>query len=204
MHQRLILSLALVTAVSGCAAPLGRAEPSATVPPLASPSPVVPQATAPGPTPQLPVLPSADPASVGTKQPIQRGVHIPTDQRVANYSSDPPSSGPHYERPSRWLILDDPLPNEIFVHNLEHGGVVVVYNELEPPDVTRLRGLVTILQRSTHPKVLLFPYPTLKDAKIAVIAWGWLLKLPEYDPAKIRGFVEAHYEGPDAPERTVP
>jgi len=201
MQMRFLSATLFVLSAASCAAP-----PSAVVLPSASPSatPAITASPAASATTPLAVFPSADPASLGTKQTIQRALHIPADQRVASYSSDPPTSGPHHERPATWSISDAPIPNEVFVHNLEHGGIVLVYNDLDPADVTRLRGLVTVLQRSTHPKLLLFPYQTLKEAKIAVLAWGWLLKLPEYDPAKIRGFIEAHYEGPDAPERSVP
>src|SRR5262249_47312180 len=77
--------------------------------------------------------PGASPASdqVGEQQPVQEGVHIQPPQK-ASYQTDPPSSGPHYniagQAPVGWGYYDRSIAPEYYVHNLEHGGVVLLYN----------------------------------------------------------------------------
>src|SRR3989344_5078 len=43
------------------------------------------------------------------------------------YNSNPPTSGPHYEQPSRWGVSQAELPDEQLIHNLEHGGIWISY-----------------------------------------------------------------------------
>ncbi|MBA2321104.1 MAG: DUF3105 domain-containing protein [Deltaproteobacteria bacterium] len=44
------------------------------------------------------------------------------------YEDPPPSSGDHDGCWSRWGVHVDPVPDERWVHNLEHGGVVFLYD----------------------------------------------------------------------------
>ena len=44
------------------------------------------------------------------------------------YNSEPPTSGPHLPYIAPWGIHTRPIPNELQVHNLEDGGVMVQYN----------------------------------------------------------------------------
>ena len=56
---------------------------------------------------------------------------------------------------------------------------------------------------SGYPKVVVEPYPDLKDAKVALTSWDWILKLQTVDQAQVIKFFRAHYDSPDAPERGV-
>src|SRR2546430_4513483 len=89
-----------------------------------------PAATPPATAPAAPASP-ASPDQVGETQPIQEAIHIQPPQR-AQYQTDPPSSGPHYSIPGQapvsWGFSDQQIPPEYYVHNLEHGGVVLLYN----------------------------------------------------------------------------
>ncbi len=44
----------------------------------------------------------------------------------------------------------------------------------------------------------------MTDAKLALTAWSWMLKLNDYDEAEVVRFVRAHHAGPDAPEPNAP
>ena len=148
-----------------------------------------------------------DPAGqvIGTKVESLGNSHVPTSQK-ATYNSVPPTSGEHWGAPAApapWGIKDLTLQNEVFVHNLEHGGVVISYNNLSPAEVDQLKDITRQLMAGGYPKIILHPYPDLKDAKVALSAWTWLYKLPAVDQTQIVRFFRAHYEPIEAPERNV-
>ncbi len=139
---------------------------------------------------------------VGTKYPNEGNPHVADGTKVT-YGTTPPTSGAHYANPTTWGIKDSQLPDETTVHNLEHGGIVITYNQLTPDDLSKLKTLVRQLTAGQYRKVILEPYAKLADSKIAVSAWTWQLKLQSFDESQIVKFVRAHYQGPDAPEPTA-
>jgi hypothetical protein len=147
-----------------------------------------------------------DPAgqTIGTKVESLGNAHVQQGERVTNYNSIPPTSGHHWPAPAPWGIKDAQLQNEVTTHNLEHGGIVIAYNNLTPAEVDQLKSIVRQLMSSGFPKVILEPYAELKDAKVALTAWTWLYKLPTVDQTQIVRFFRAHYDPVEAPERGVP
>ena len=151
--------------------------------------------------------PGGDP--VGTLMPDQGTEHIPVGQK-GTYNSIPPTSGQHWSSqapaaPAPWGIKDAMLPNEVTTHNLEHGGVVIAYNNLSPSEVDQLKGLIRAAMNSQFRKIILEPYPPLGDAKIALTSWRWILKLQSVDQTQIIRFLRAHYADPNyAPEWNIP
>jgi hypothetical protein len=144
--------------------------------------------------------------TVGTKLEVLLADHIPTGQK-ATYNSVPPTSGQHYQAPAApapWGIKETTLPNEVTTHNLEHGGVVVAYNNLSTAEVDQLKSIVRQLMSGGFKKVILEPYPELTDAKVALTAWSWLYKLPSVDQTQVIRFFRAHYDPVEAPERGTP
>jgi hypothetical protein len=146
-----------------------------------------------------------DPAgqTVGTKMPDQGTTHIPSGQK-ASYNSVPPTSGDHWAAPAGpvpWGIKDVTIPPEATTHNLEHGGVVIAYNGLASGEIDQLKGIVSNLRSSGFNKIVLEPYPDLKDAKVALTAWTWIYKLQSVDQTEIIKFLRAHYDPVEAPER---
>jgi Protein of unknown function (DUF3105) len=83
--------------------------------------------------------------TIGTQQPLQSASHINPPAR-GNYNSVPPTSGEHYNQggvaPAPWGIKDAMLAPEATTHNLEHGGVVIAYNNLTPAETDQLKGIV--------------------------------------------------------------
>lgn len=144
--------------------------------------------------------------TVGTQLQDRGNTHIQTGQS-ATYGELPPASGFHWgipAAPTSWGIKDSELPDEVTVHNLEHGGIVVSYQGLTAEEVEELRLIVRSLRSSGFNKVVMQPYSKMTDARIAVTAWTWQARLQDVDDVQIIKFVRAHYEGPDAPEPRVP
>jgi hypothetical protein len=146
--------------------------------------------------------------TIGTQEPLLTAEHI-TPPAKGNYNTVPPTSGQHWSSsnpaaPAPWGIKDATLPNEVSTHNLEHGGVVIVYNNLTPTVTDQLKSIVRTLMNGTYRKIVLEPYPALTDAKVAVTSWGWLLKLSTIDQIQIVQFTRQHYSDPNyAPEWNV-
>jgi hypothetical protein len=134
--------------------------------------------------------------TIGTLQPLQSVTHIAVGQK-GSYNTVPPTSGEHWSQagvaPAPWGIKDSTLPNEVTVHNLEHGGIVIAYNNLTPAETDQLKSTVRALMNGTYRKMILEPYPALTDAKVALTSWGWLLKLPNVDQVQIVQFTRTHY-----------
>lgn len=148
-----------------------------------------------------------DPAGqvVGTQHPDEGNAHLQPGER-GSYGTIPPTSGAHWgapAAPATWGIKESEVPDEVTTHNLEHGGLVISYKALSAEDTAKLKDLVRLLLQNGYPKIILQPYSKMNDARIALSAWRWQLKLATYEDVPIVQFVRAHYQGPDAPERLV-
>jgi hypothetical protein len=91
-------------------------------------------ATTPAPLPSGTPLPNGSPAPLGQAQPDMGNLHI-TVGANQKYAYCPPASGPHYNNPG----IDGPIPAKFYgpddgtrpegwIHNMEHGAVVILYN----------------------------------------------------------------------------
>src|SRR5438309_54150 len=95
----------------------------------------------------VPQLPPG--ATIGTKVDLLPGNHIPVGQ-TGHYNSEPPTSGEHWSSsvppaPAPWGIKDSMLQREVTTHNLEHGGIVIAYNNLSAADTDKLKGVLRAL-----------------------------------------------------------
>ena len=131
----------------------------------------------------------------------------PTNPHIASvtaahgpYNSNPPTSGWHYGGGTGpWGVTSQPVADELTVHNLEHGGVIIHYRQdLDAATVDKLTTLTRQLQQQS-PCVLLVPRPTNQlDKPIAVTAWTWLMKLDSFDANAITAFFREHVnQGPE-------
>ncbi|MSQ28768.1 MAG: DUF3105 domain-containing protein [Dehalococcoidia bacterium] len=121
------------------------------------------------------------------------------------YSTNPPASGPHYPVTARWSFNDSPLQPGFWVHNLEHGGITILYRC--PADCTelkqQLKGLMESLPKSArygYVKLVIAPDDTLPGA-IAAMAWNHRIMLDKFDSGTLTRFYQAYVDkGPeDAP-----
>ncbi len=112
---------------------------------------------------------------------------------TATYETSPPTSGPHYPQLAAWGVHDEPIPNELQVHNLEDGGVMVQYNC--PTGCETLVAQLEMVVERYDEHVILAPYPDM-EARIALTAWRRLETLETFDEQRIVNFIEA-YKGSD-------
>ncbi|HJZ49898.1 MAG TPA: DUF3105 domain-containing protein [Roseiflexaceae bacterium] len=146
--------------------------------------------------------------NIAGQQQFPNLVPPPTSPHIAEvtsphgpYNSNPPTSGWHYGGGTApWGVQSQPIPDELTVHNLEHGGVIIHYRQgLDQASVDQLTSLARELQQQS-PCIVLLPRPADKmtESPIAVTAWTWLLRLDTVDAGKIRSFFRAHID--QAPE----
>lgn len=128
--------------------------------------------------------------------------HVPDGTEV-EYESDPPTSGPHY---ARWanagIHNQDPPPDELLVHNLEHGHVVIYYHPdlISDESVEKITELIDQYDGQWD-AVLAVPRPEM-DAELTLTAWTYKMELDEYDEELIEAFVDAYRgKGPENPVR---
>jgi Protein of unknown function (DUF3105) len=114
--------------------------------------------------------------------------HIPYAQAShAPYSSIPPTSGPHVSFTVAPGVYREQIADEIQVHALEHGHVLVQY----APDTPSLEvGRLEDVARRYPRDVILAPYGGL-DSRIALTAWGRIERLGRADTRKVEAFVTA-------------
>jgi hypothetical protein len=127
-----------------------------------------------------------------------------------DYATNPPSSGPHYPTWADFGQYEFALPRGFWVHNLEHGAVVVTYRCEDgcEEDLAAARAWLTSLKpdagcdASGPARVLLIPDPKL-DVRWAASAWGYTLRAACFDAATFSAFYEAHAGQPPAPEASL-
>ncbi len=143
--------------------------------------------------------------------PLLDSPHVAIDTPVA-YNSNPPASGPHYPIWAAFQEYSTPVDRRYYVHDLEHGAVVLLHNcaarDAGASCEANLAGLrAAIASVPSDPlcagsevrvRTLLTPDPLL-DVPIAAVAWGWTYRAECLDLPSLTEFVKAHYgQGPEA------
>jgi len=143
----------------------------------------------------------ADASLPGALVPDEGRNHIP-DTQQPQYAHYPPASGPHYDAPANWGTYDQPLPDGRWVHNLEHGGVVILYKCPSgcPDLVKQLKDFYASAPRSAkwnEVKLVVTPYDHM-DHQVAIVAWDWIDEMDTFDSARLLKFYKAHVDrGPE-------
>lgn len=146
--------------------------------------------------------------TAGTQIPDEGpALHIdPSTQPV--YKFYPPTSGPHYGAPYgpvAWQTIGT-LSEGQWVHNMEHGGIAVLYDCPSGSDCTTLvnqlknyvQNLAPIEPTYGEVKMVMTPYTRGMQNKVALVAWHWIEFLGSYDQAEITRFYEIHVnKGPE-------
>ncbi|HMG98400.1 MAG TPA: DUF3105 domain-containing protein [Gaiellales bacterium] len=103
--------------------------------------------------------------------------------KVVYTQSDPPTSGKHYQVPPPLMIYDEPVPQWILLHALEHGNVLVQYGDkVSVSDRKALRAAV--LSHRTH--TLMAPYPKL-GKRVVYTAWQRMLNCTGFQKDALTG-----------------
>lgn len=95
--------------------------------------------------------------------PIEGQEHVAPPTRVT-YKTTPPTSGRHYAKVAPTGVRSEEIPNEIQVHNLEHGHVGLLFNGGLPPS-----GLVEAAKTDSN---WVFVAPYTMSTRFAFTAWG--------------------------------
>ena len=132
--------------------------------------------------------------------------HVQALPEDYEYNSVPATSGLHNPQTAIWNLYDQPVPQINYVHNLEHGGLVIQYgSEVSDADIAALadwyqqdtRGLVVApLSEEMEEED-----PTLAD-KIVAVAWTHMMRCTTFDASAFDDFSD-DYRGPqgDGPEK---
>lgn len=127
--------------------------------------------------------------------------HTPDPKTKVKYTqSDPPTSGRHYQSPPPLMIYDEPVPQWILLHALEHANVVVQYgSKVSAADKAALRAAV-LKHRS---RTLMAPYPKL-GKRVVYTAWQRMLSCQGFQEDALTG-AQAKWSGSNgvAPERAA-
>jgi hypothetical protein len=126
---------------------------------------------------------------------IQGKAHIKAGTSHPPYNSNPPTSGWHDGGSTAdWGSHLTVIPDVTMIHNLEHGGIWISYRDAE--DAQTVIALEAIVSR--YPTHVVLTHRPSNDSRIAVAAWGQLLKLDSADDAQIYNFIARYrFKGPE-------
>jgi hypothetical protein len=140
----------------------------------------------------------------------KEGRHSLGPDEIGKWNTDPPTNGPHFGFDQNstqgtviWGAYSEPIQLARVVHNLEHGGVYILYGDDVSDDVVeQLLEFYDDHQTGT----VLAPLPKLGD-KIALGAWvaddsgaakGYLAKCTSFDQGAFSSFFTSfQFQGPE-------
>jgi uncharacterized protein DUF3105 len=118
------------------------------------------------------------------------------------WNTDPPTSGPHYAIPGVFGIYEEPVDMARLVHDLEHGGIYILYGDKVPDStVDRLRAYYDDHKTGT----IMAPLDRLGN-EFAVGAWvvegdvhnGFLAQCKTFDENALSSFFsQLQFRGPE-------
>ena len=151
--------------------------------------------------PTAPSPPASVPDQVGLVVPDEGRAHKPQGTPI-QYQNVPPSSGTHYPIWTRPGVYAEPQETGNWVHSLEHGYIVILYNCAEP--CSELAAQLTAFYESAPPsakyayqKLIIAPFAAMSRPIIAV-AWNRRLELDHVDADQLMAFFRAYQDrGPE-------
>ena len=131
------------------------------------------------------------PAEVSEEHfPDAGSMHVSRDQdSKLTYADPPPTGGTHSECWADFGVYSEELEDARWVHNLEHGGIVLLYRCPDgcPEEVAQLEAFV-----KSHPRTILTPYAAL-PTRFGAVAWEYRLLNPGFDLPSIDRFYTEHF-----------
>lgn len=119
-----------------------------------------------------------------------------------DFKSNPPASGTHYPIWTRPGVYTEAQDKGSWVHSLEHGYVVILYNcPNDCPEITsQLRQFYESAPRSRkygYQKLVIAPYREM-SSRIAVVAWDHVDEMDTLDLDRLNRFYRAYMDkGPE-------
>ncbi len=118
-------------------------------------------------------------------------VHVVGDETEIEYTSDPPTSGPHQPAPAASGVEEDPLPRPVQVGILERGDVLLQHDPGIPAEER------AALEELAGGRVVVAPNPDLPDPVVAT-AWLFKRRCDAVDTSALRTFVDERVgQGPE-------
>jgi Protein of unknown function (DUF3105) len=146
------------------------------------------------------------PAGVNSLPPVGQAIdemphtHVQPPAQIT-YNHNPPTSGCHYnlgygDAPIQTGAYNQVIPPEYWVHNLEHGYVVALYNcpsgcATEFQDLRNWYHSLPDEPGFPYPKVIIIPWPTM-DVPFAAVSWDWYDPIPNFSIAEFNRFYMNH------------
>ena len=117
-------------------------------------------------------------------------VHVDAGAEIS-YRHTPPSSGPHYGRPANYGVYSSKVPEGAWVHNLEHGGIVLLFKcdgdcDSKAAEIESIYGGLPV-GAFGEVKLIATPYQRA-PTDYTLLAWGWQEDLESLDPARVERF----------------
>jgi hypothetical protein len=209
--SRLPTAMFILLVVAGCDALFPCAEPPTESHGVCSPGQTtcgggsadpVPDTRDDGATDITSFAPNAIPAGVLLNVPNEGRLHVPEDE-PPTYQYNPPASGPHFESPAETGFYCEQLAEGHWVHSLEHGYIVILFDPAAPfNEVTQLALRCLLQTAPTSPafgnrKLVVTPYAGLQHP-LCLVAWNRQLYLDFYDPFAVIDFYQTYIDqGPE-------
>lgn len=124
---------------------------------------------------------------------------------TVTYTSNPPAGGPHYPRWAKFGAYTTPVPRPYWVHDLEHGAVVLLYrcdadagSACQADAQTFLAKVVAGLPTDpacapdVRVRTVTTPDPLI-PTPFAAAAWGWTYTSACADLPTLTDFAKVHY-----------
>jgi hypothetical protein len=141
--------------------------------------------------------------------PLLPAVHVPIGSDI-QWDSNPPSSGPHYPIWAAYQAYTTPVPRGYYVHNEEHGAIVLLYNCADDAGCAQVAAALQSVSdaipddplcaqagEGIRVRTVITPDPLI-DVPVAAAAWGWVYKAQCVDLPTLEAFALAHYgQGPE-------
>jgi Protein of unknown function (DUF3105) len=137
--------------------------------------------------------------------------HLQQGSPLPQYGTTPATSGPHSPStlPSGVHVYEEPVPEQLAVHNLEHAYVIIYYQAEGPGALPEnVRAALGELAQNEE-KVILAPYPELPEGtSLSLVAWTKLRECPRVTDADttvlaVQGFIKQFRGTDNAPEPNV-
>lgn len=136
--------------------------------------------------------------------PLEEAKHVTMCEALA-FTTNPPTSGPHYPIWGLFKTYDKPLARGFYLHNAEHSGVILLHNCDRLASAEECDSLLASLEAyvAEAPQDPLCAPPTrhrlivtadpLLDVPFAAVAWGRSLKANCFDREALDAFVADTY-----------
>ncbi|MBI2023891.1 DUF3105 domain-containing protein [Candidatus Giovannonibacteria bacterium] len=99
--------------------------------------------------------------------PLMEATHVTVGSQLPEYTSNPPTSGPHYGQTAHSGFREETIPDQHIIHNLEHGDIWIAYHPRVADEIKEE------LKQFGAAKVIITPREA-NETDIALAAWGRL------------------------------